>query len=52
MGNKLLERLVEHLKNAIGWTANLQLFPLNTLQKSIWIMSFNDVDPPGADTEW
>ena len=43
---------VEHFKDAIGWTASFQLFPLNTLQKSNWIRSFNDVDPPGADTEW
>lgn len=43
---------VEHFKDAIGWTASFQLFPLNTLQKSNWIRSFNDVDPPGAETEW
>jgi hypothetical protein len=43
---------VEHFKDAIGWTASFQLFPLNTLQKSNWFRSFNDVDPPGAETEW
>ena len=47
-----LLRHVEHFKDAIGWTASFQLFPLNTLQKSNWIRSFNDVDPPGAETEW
>ena len=46
-----LLRLVEHLKDAIGWTASLQLLPLNTLQKRIWIGSFDNVDPPGAETE-